>query len=188
MTYKFPPRNALGNNEKKAIQQVIQYYNKKKVDPGYQGYFEDKLCKKFSKMMGGGYTDACSSGTTAAYIAISALNLKKGSEVLISPVTDSGPLNAIILLGLKPKLIDSSLNSYNVSLKEFMKRISRKTKAAIIMHIGGEASQIHEICIEAKKRKIKIIEDCSQAPFAKSIWSKKYYDICKKKYVEVLVI
>ncbi len=183
MTYKFPPRNALGNNEKKAIQQVIQYYNKKKVDPGYQGYFEDKLCKKFSKMMGGGYTDACSSGTTAAYIAISALNLKKGSEVLISPVTDSGPLNAIILLGLKPKLIDSSLNSYNVSLKEFMKRASRKTKAAIIMHIGGEASQIHEICIEAKKRKIKIIEDCSQAPFAKSIWSKKYYDICKKKYV-----
>lgn len=169
--------------KKKAIQQVIKYYNKKKLDPGYQGYFEDKLCKKFSKMMGGGYADACSSGTTAAYIAISALNLKKGSEVLISPVTDSGPLNALILLGLKPKLIDSSPNSYNVSLKEFLKRLSKKTKAAMIMHIGGEASQIHEICIEAKKRKIKIIEDCSQAPFAKSIWSKKYFDICKKKFV-----
>lgn len=183
MTYKFPTRNALGSNEKKAIQQVIKYYNKKKLDPGYQGYFEDKLCKKFSKMMGGGYADACSSGTTAAYIAISALNLKKGSEVLISPVTDSGPLNALILLGLKPKLIDSSPNSYNVSLKEFLKRLSKKTKAAMIMHIGGEASQIHEICIEAKKRKIKIIEDCSQAPFAKSIWSKKYFDICKKKFV-----
>ena len=72
-------------------------------------------------MMGGGYADACSSGTAAAYIAISALNLKKGSEVLISPVTDSGPLNALILLGLKPRLLDSSPNSYNVSLVQFKK-------------------------------------------------------------------
>ena len=102
--------------------------------------------------MGGGYTDACSSGTTAAYIAISALNLKKGSEVLISPVTDSGPLNAIILLGLKPKLIDSSLNSYNVSLKEFMKRASRKTKAAIIMHIGGEAFRFMKYVSKQKEK------------------------------------
>ena len=77
--------------------------------------------EKFSLMMGGGYTDACSSGTAAAYIAISALNLK-GSEVLISPVTDSGPLNALILLGLKPRLIDSYPNSYNVSLKQFLNR------------------------------------------------------------------
>ncbi len=182
MNYKFPPREALGTKEKRAIKSVVEFYSKKKIDPGYQGYFEEKLCKKFSLMMGGGYADACSSGTAAAYIAISALNLKKGSEVLISPVTDSGPLNALILLGLKPRLLDSSPNSYNVSLVQFKKRITKKTKAAIIMHIGGETSQIHEICIEAKKRKIKIIEDCSQAPFAKSIWNKKYSE-CFNKYV-----
>ena len=69
MTYKFPPRNALGFNERKAIQEVVKYYNKKRVDPGYQGFFESKLCKKFSRMMGGGYSDACSSGTAAAFIA-----------------------------------------------------------------------------------------------------------------------
>jgi perosamine synthetase len=182
MTFKFPPRNALGPEEKNSISQVIKYYQKKKQDPGYEGIFEKKLCNKFSRMMGGGYADACSSGTAAAFIAISALNLKKGSEVLISPVTDSGPLNALILLGLKPKLIDSSPNSYNVSLKQFLGRVSKKTKAAVIMHIGGETSQIYEICMEAKKRKIKIIEDCSQAPFAKSIWSKKYYNKCKQSY------
>ena len=179
---KFPPRKALGSNEIKSINQVIRYYKKKGIDPGYQGYFEHKLCKKFSLMMGGGYTDACSSGTAAAYIAISALNLKKGSEVLISPVTDSGPLNALILLGLKPRLIDSYPNSYNVSLKQFLNRVTKKTKAALIMHIGGETSQIYEICKEAKKRKIKIIEDCSQAPFARSIWNKKY-SLCNKKFV-----
>ena len=183
MIFKFPSRNALGVKEKKAINQVVDFYKKKKVDPGYQGYFEDKLCKKFSSMMGGGYADACSSGTAATFIAISALNLKKGSEVLISPVTDSGPLNALILLGLKPKLIDSSPNNYNVSAAQFLKRVSKKTKAAIIMHIGGETSDIHKICIEAKKRNIKIIEDCSQAPFAKSIWLKKYFKKCNNKFV-----
>ena len=183
MKFNFPPRYALGPNEKNSINQVIKHYTKKKVDPGYEGVFEKKLCNKFVKMMGGGYADACSSGTAAAFIAISALNLKRGSEVLISPVTDSGPLNALILLGLKPKLIDSSPNSYNVSLKEFSNRVSKKTKAAIIIHIGGEASQIHKICIEAKKKNIKIIEDCSQAPFAKSIWSKKYCNKCNNNFV-----
>ena len=116
---KFPPRKALGSNEIKSINQVIRYYKKKGIDPGYQGYFEHKLCKKFSLMMGGGYTDACSSGTAAAYIAISALNLKKGSEVLISPVTDSGPLNALILLGLKPRSIDNSLIATMLVLNNF---------------------------------------------------------------------
>ena len=105
--YKFPARSSLGPNEIKLINNVINYYKKIGSDPGYEGIFEKKLCTQFSKMMGGGYADACSSGTAAAFIAISALNLKKGSEVLISPVTDSGPLNALILLGLKPKLIDS---------------------------------------------------------------------------------
>lgn len=183
MKYKFPVRRALGPNEIKFTNNVINYYKKIGSDPGYEGIFEKKLCTQFSKMMGGGYADACSSGTAAAFIAISALNLKKGSEVLISPVTDSGPLNALILLGLKPKLIDSYPDSYNVSLKQFLKRVSSKTKAALIMHIGGETSQIFEICKEAKKRNIKIIEDCSQAPFAKSIWSKKFYEKCKNKYV-----
>jgi len=183
MIKKFPPREALGRQEINSINHVINYYKKKKKDPGYQGYFENKLCERFCKMMGGGYADACSSGTAAAFIAISALNLKKGSEVLISPVTDSGPLNALIMLGLKPKLIDSAPNSYNVSVKGFLKRVGPKTKAAMIMHIGGETSQIYEICLEAKKRNIKIIEDCSQAPFAKSIWTKKNYSKCKNKYV-----
>ena len=183
MNFKFPSRNALGSNERHSIYQVVKYYKKKKIDPGYEGNFEKKLCDRFSKMMGGGYADACSSGTAAAFIAISALNLKKSSEVLISPVTDSGPLNALIILGLKPRLIDSMPNSYNIDVNEFFKRVTKKTKAIIIMHIGGETSQINKICIEAKKRNIKIIEDCSQAPFAKCFNCKTQCTPCKKNFV-----
>ena len=179
MTFKFPPRNALGNNEIKAISKVIEFYKKKKVDPGYQGYFENSLCKRFSSMMGGGFTDACSSGTAATFIAISALNLKKGSEVLISPVTDSGPLNALILLGLKPKLIDSSPKSYNVSVSQFLKRISKKTKAAIIMHIGGGASEIHKISLAKRQGYKKTYSQLKKwkLNFNKLIFGKPSYDI-----------
>ena len=73
---KFPPRNALGPNEIKSINKVISYYKKVKSDPAYEGIFE-KIMQTIFKNDGGGYADACSSGTAAAFIAISALNLKE---------------------------------------------------------------------------------------------------------------
>lgn len=180
---KFPSRKALGNKEIQSLKNVIKYYLKKGVDPAYQGYFEEKLCKKFSKMMHGGYADACASGTAAALIAISSLELKEYSEVLITPVCDSGPVNAIIFNKLKPKLIDSEKNNYNVSLEEFEKRISKNTKAAIIVHAAGDASQISKIANLARKKGIKIIEDCSQAPFAKCSFCTIRCRECKNKYL-----
>jgi dTDP-4-amino-4,6-dideoxygalactose transaminase len=180
---KFPSRIALGSKEIQSIKNVIQYYLKKNSDPGYQGYFEEKLCQKFSKMMHGGYADACASGTAAAFIAISALELKEGGEILITPDCDSGPVNAINFNKLKPKLIDSEKNNYNISAKEFEKRISKNTKAAIIVHAAGDASQISKIVHLAKNKGIKIIEDCSQAPFAKCSFCAVRCHECKNKYL-----
>jgi perosamine synthetase len=178
-----PPRQALGKTEIKMIQNVIKHYSNKKQDPGYNGKYEAELCKLFSTMMHGGYTDAVSSGTAATYVAINSLKLKKNSEILISPVTDSGPLNSIILSNFKPKLIDSSKNTYNVSLEELKKRITNKTKAVILMHIAGQASQISKIKKYLNKKKIFLIEDCSQAPFAKCDFCESQCGDCKKKYV-----
>ena len=54
-------------------------------------------------MMGGGYADAVATGTASLYIAVAALDLPKGSEVIVSPITDPGTLAAIILNGLVPR-------------------------------------------------------------------------------------
>ena len=94
-----PARMAFGEMEKRAVLDVMDFYQRRGEDPPYQGVFEQRLCDSFSKFMGGGYADAVSSGTAACFVALAALDLPKGSEVLISPVTDSGPLNSIILLG-----------------------------------------------------------------------------------------
>ena len=97
--------------------------------------------------MNKGYALPVSSGTSASYVAIQSLLLKKGNEILISPVNDSGPINCIISLGLKPRLCDTHPNSYNVKLENIQKSITKKTKAVMVSHIAGETSQIYKLKI-----------------------------------------
>ena len=87
--------------------------------------------------MNGGFTLPVATGTSAAFVAIQSLLLKQNSEILVSPVNDSGPINSIIFLNLKPVLIDSKINSYNVDLESLKKKITKKTKAVLLAHIGG---------------------------------------------------
>ncbi|QKF83308.1 DegT/DnrJ/EryC1/StrS family aminotransferase [Halarcobacter ebronensis] len=162
--YEMPARFSFGNEEVYAIEKVINYYKQRGEDPGYNGVFEKEFCEKFSSYMGGGYSDAVATGTASIYTALLSLNLPKGSDVLISPVTDNGPLNCIIILGYKPVLIDSKKGSYNIDLEQFKKRVTPNTTGAVLVHTGGEPIEdIEDIVLEAKRLGIKILEDCSQS-------------------------
>jgi|TARA_B110000438_G_scaffold300310_1_gene352425 dTDP-4-amino-4,6-dideoxygalactose transaminase len=178
-----PFRQAFGPKEIKSAKSVINYYNKKKQDPPYNGFFEKKLSKSFTKFMHGGYAKPVSTGTSAIYVALQALKLKKGSEILLSPVNDSGPFNCVIALGYVPKLVDSEKLSYNTNLEEIKKRIGKKTKAFLLTHIGGSSVEIGKIYSFLKKKKIKIIEDCSQAAGASCFECIPRCKTCKNKYV-----
>ena len=87
---KMPARFSFGQQENKEIKKMVNYYRNKGEDPKYSGEWEKKYCKKFSKFMGGGYADAVATGTGAIYVAMKALEIKEGSDVIISPVTCSG--------------------------------------------------------------------------------------------------
>lgn len=158
-----PTRQALGKNETKMIAECIAYYQQQRVDPGYQGFFEDQYCQAFVEYMGGGYADAVATGTAALYVAIAALDLPKGSEVLVSPITDPGTLSAIVLNGLTPKLMDSMEGSYNVGCEQMYERIDSKTSAVLIVHSVGQAAPIDKIVDIAHQNGLKVLEDCSQA-------------------------
>ena len=159
----WPPRMALGLEEEMMISECIAYYRSQGLDPGYQGHFENRYCKEFTDFMGGGYADAVATGTAALFVALAALELPRGSEVLVSPITDPGTLSAIILNGLKPRCMDSAPNSYNVDDEQFEKRLTCQTKAAVIVHSIGEAAPIDSIQAVASKKGVMIVEDCSQA-------------------------
>jgi dTDP-4-amino-4,6-dideoxygalactose transaminase len=162
-----PPRLALGEDERKMVMMVLDHYAERKVDPGYQGTFEKIYTGAFADMMGGGYADAVATGTSALYISVAALELPKGSEVLVSAITDPGSLAAIVLNGLKPRLMDSRPDSYNVGPEQFAQRITKNVSAAMIVHAAGFACEIDKIVEIARAHGIKIIEDCSQSHFAK---------------------
>ena len=162
-----PFRQAFGKNEQKNLYETIQYYRKKRIDPKYKGKFENQLCRKFSSYMGGGMSVAVSTGTGSIFIALNSLSLPRGSEVIISPFFEPGPLSCLIFLGLKPVVADTKPGYFNTNIEEIKKKITKNTSCVILVHSAGEALDVIKITKELKKKNIKVIEDCSQASGAK---------------------
>jgi len=158
-----PPREAFGKSERRSLENALDHYKKKDLDPGYQGFFEERYCTLFTKFMGGGYADCVATGTAALYTAIAALQLPEGSEIIVSPITDPGTISAIILNRHVPKLADTLPGSYNMGVGELVSRITKKTSAVLVVHAAGKAAPISKIVKEANKRNLPVIEDCSQS-------------------------
>jgi len=166
-TKPMPARIALGDAEAAAIQEVLTYYRERELDPGYEGFFEKRYTEAFAKMMGGGYADAVSTGTASLYIAVAALGLPAGSEVIVSPITDPGSLAAITLNNLVPRLADSEPGTFNMGAEQFVARITPRTRAVMVVHSMGRAADVVGIVKEAQARGIRVIEDCSQSQGAR---------------------
>ena len=157
---KLPSRNAIGFDETLSIIKCLIHYKKKGLDPGYQDYYEDKYTTEFSKFMGGGYSDAVSSGCASIYIALKSLKLPPNSVIATSPVTDASVIGCITEQG---HIYNCHLRCYNVSLEQLKERYNEHLKAFVITHAGGEPcniTPIKEFCFE---KNIELIEDCSQA-------------------------
>src|SRR5215831_8708078 len=164
---RMPPRLALGDEEVRMINEVIAYYREQEIDPGYQGPFEKLYTDAFVAMMGGGYAEAVATGTSSLFVSLAALDLPKGSEVLISPITDPGSISAIILNGLKPRLCDSKPDSYNIGVAQVRERLGPSVSAILLVHAAGQAAAADKIVAEAHARGIRAIEDCSRSHGAK---------------------
>jgi perosamine synthetase len=158
-----PPRVALGEAEVAMIQEVVAHYRKVQVDPGYQSTYEKVYTDAFVKFMGGGYADAVATGTAALFVAVAALDLPPGSEVIVSPITDPGTLSAIILNRLVPRVADSEPGTFNMGAEQFAARITPNTRAVILVHSLGRAADSIGVVKEARTRGIKVVEDCSQS-------------------------
>ena len=102
-----------------------------------QGKFVQKFESEFAKYNSRKFGVSVSNGTNALEIALKSLNLKKDDEVIIPTFTIISSILCIIKLGLKPVLVDSDLETWNMSVKETLEKITNKTKAIIITHIYG---------------------------------------------------
>jgi len=138
---------------------------KKCLDAGWissEGSFVKSFETNFSKYHNRKYAVAVSSGTAALEIALKSLNLKKNDEVIIPTFSIIATALCVVKLGLKPILVDSDLESWNMNPQQVLKKISKKTKAIIITHIYGFPVDMKKILIIAKSKNIKIIEDSAE--------------------------
>ena len=102
-------------------------------------------------------------GTLAITVAIMALGLKKGDEIIIPNFTFYGSYSAAILAGLKPILCDVDKKNFQIDLVSAKKIITLKTKAIMPVHIYGGSVNMEEVIKFSKKYKLKIVEDAAQA-------------------------
>ena len=90
------------------------------------------------------------------------LNIKKGDEVITTPLTFCSTINTILHVGGIPVLADINENTLNIDPEQILKKVTKKTKAIIVVHFAGLSCDMDKILKISKKYSIKIIEDCAQ--------------------------
>ncbi|MBC8306281.1 MAG: aminotransferase class V-fold PLP-dependent enzyme, partial [Pelagibacterales bacterium] len=126
----------------------------------------EKFEKNFLKENNSRYGVSVSNGTNALLIALKALNIGKGDEVITVSNTAIATASSIISSGAKIRYVDIG-NDYLIDHKKIENCINKNTKAIIIVHLYGQACEMEKIFKIKKKYKISIIEDCAQAQGAK---------------------
>jgi len=145
-------------NEKKYLMDCI--------DTGWissAGSYIEKFENGMAKFVGQKYGIAVSNGTVALEDAIIALNLEKGSEVILPDFTIISCVQAIVKAGLIPVMVDCDKDTWNIDVTKIEDKISMKTKAIMVVHIYGLPVDMDPVIELAKKHNLLIIEDVAEA-------------------------
>ena len=115
------------------------------------------------KYLGVKHVIPCANGTDALQIALMALGLKPGDEVIVPAFTYVATAEVIGLLGLTPVMVDVDENTFNVTAEIIEEAITPKTKAVVPVHLFGQSCDMEPIMAVAQKHGIFVIEDNAQA-------------------------
>jgi dTDP-4-amino-4,6-dideoxygalactose transaminase len=127
------------------------------------GQFNDA----FLRLHGARYGVGCSNGTSAITVALRALGVGPGDEVLIPNHTFIATAEAVVEVGARPVLVDLEPEYNQLDLKFAEKCMTAKTKAMIPVHLYGLPEPMDQLMAFAKKHNLKVIEDCAQAVLSK---------------------
>ncbi|MFH1331905.1 MAG: DegT/DnrJ/EryC1/StrS family aminotransferase [archaeon] len=127
------------------------------------GEYVNRFEEGFSKYIGTSHGVSTSNGTVALHLALSALGLGPGYEVLIPDMTFIATANAVTYTGAKPVLVDIEPDTWNMDPRKLEEKINDKTKAIIPVHIYGHPCDMDPITKVAKKYDLKVVEDAAEA-------------------------
>lgn len=121
--------------------------------------FENKLAEYLDVK----HVISCANGTDALQVAMMALDLEEGDEIILPAFTYPATVEVVALLKLKPVLVDVDVDTFNISVDGIREAISDKTKVILPVHLYGQSAEMNSILEIAKQHKLKIIEDNAQA-------------------------
>lgn len=147
----------LNGNEKKYLCECI--------DTGWissEGPFVGQFERQMSKTVGRKYGIAVSNGTAALEVAMQAIGIGKGDEVIMPTFTIISCAMAVTKLGAKPVLVDSDIDTWNMKTNEVEAKITKRTKAIMVVHLYGLPVEMDQILDIAHKHNIKVVEDAAE--------------------------
>ena len=148
----------LSGNEKKYVLDCVESTWISSLGK-YIGQFEEK----FASFCDVKYGVSTSNGTVALQLALVALGIGKGDEVIIPDLTFIATANACVYVGAKPIFVDAEKETWNIDANKIEEKINDKTKAIIAVHLYGHPCDMDKILEIAKKHKLKVIEDAAEA-------------------------
>jgi dTDP-4-amino-4,6-dideoxygalactose transaminase len=122
-----------------------------------------EFVSNLSGYLGSKYTLGCGNGTDAIQIALMALDLEPGDEVITTPFTFVATIEVICLLGLKPVFVDIDPRTFNLDVSKIESAITSKTKVILPVHLYGQSTDMEPLVTIARKHNLYIIEDNAQS-------------------------
>ena len=149
---------ALGSKEREYMNEAF--------DSGWissKGQFISIFEEEFAKFSETRYGVSCSNGTSALHLAVKALGIGEGDEVIVPNLTFASPANAVLYEKGKPVLVDVDRRYWCIDPEKVRESITENSKAIIVVHLYGHPADMDPIMSLAKEHGLKVIEDCAEA-------------------------
>lgn len=148
----------LSGNEKKYLMECVD-----STWISSKGKFIDQFEEKFVEFTKASFATSVHNGTVAIHLALEALGIKNGDEVIVPTLTYIASVNPIVQVGAVPIFVDSLESTWQVDPEDIKRKITPKTKAIMVVHLYGQSAEMDAIMQIAKDYNLLVIEDCAEA-------------------------
>lgn len=128
-----------------------------------RGEFIPKFEQAFAQRIGANHATSVCNGTVALHLALEALGIGPGDEVIVPTLTYIASVNTIAQTGAKPVFVDACADTWNLDIEDVKRKLTPATKAVMVVHLYGLPCNMDPITELCRDRKIRLIEDCAEA-------------------------
>ena len=161
-TEAFPSWPITDDLEDKALLKVLHGGKWNRGNGSQVNRFE----QEYAQLMGAKHCLASANGTSALLIALDAIGVQPGDEVIVPPYTFVATINAVLAMSALPVFVDTDPRTFQIDAKKIEAAITPRTVAIMPVHLGGNVADLDAISAIAKKRNIPVVEDACQSHLA----------------------